>query len=186
MYVCVCVPYLQAAEVFSRARRYNEKVDMFSLTVMISEIITSYMVPVPRRYLADEVIDMVDAAIAFLEPLCPAMVPLLRAGFSDVPAERPSAVDMLTVLNSAEVLAALAASAPVAPAAAAAAVVRARVLQLFASSARGWASNRFLCTTSKFSNFKFLLCWHCRLRLSMIAAHWQVLVLLLPRLSQLR
>ena len=115
--VSVCV---QATEVFSRARRYNEKVDMFSLTVMISEIITSYMVPAPRQYLADEVIDMVDAAIAFLEPLCPAMVPLLRAGFSDVPTERPSAVDMLTVLNSAEVIVALAAAAPVAPAAAAA------------------------------------------------------------------
>ncbi len=103
---------------FSRARRYNEKVDIFSLTVMIAEIITSYMVPAPRQYLADEVIGMVDAAIAFLEPLCPAMVPLLRAGVSDVPTERPSAVDMLTVLNSAEVIAAVAAAAPVAPAAA--------------------------------------------------------------------
>ena len=111
---------VQATEVFSRARRYNEKVDMFSLTVVISEIITSYMVPAPRQYLVDEVIDMTDAAIAFLEPLCPAMVPLLRDGFSDVPAERPSAVDMLTVLNSVEVLVALAAAAPVAPAAAAA------------------------------------------------------------------
>jgi hypothetical protein len=104
--------HLQAAEVFSRARRYNEKADIFSLTVMIAEIITSYMVPVPRYYTADKVIDMVDAAIAFLEPLCPAMVPLLRAGFSDVPAERPSAHSMLTVLNS-EVITALAAAAPV-------------------------------------------------------------------------
>ena len=116
----VCVLCVQATEVLSRARRYNEKVDMFSLTVMISEIITSYLVPTPRQYLADEVIDMVNAAIAFLEPLCPAMVPLLRAGFSDVPAERPSAVDMLTVLNSAEVLAAVAAAAHFAPVAAAA------------------------------------------------------------------
>ncbi len=103
---------------FSRARRYNEKVDIFSLTVMISEIITSYMVPGLRQYLADEVIDMTNAAIAFLEPFCPAMVPLLRAGFSDVPAQRPSAFDMLTVLNSAEVLTALAVAAPAAPAAA--------------------------------------------------------------------
>jgi hypothetical protein len=125
---CLLRCILQAAEVFLRARRYNEKVDMFALTVIIAEIITSYMVPAPRRYLADEVEDMVDAAIAFLEPLCLAMVPLLRAGFSDVPAERPSAVDMLTVLNSAEVLGLLAASSPVAPAAAVAAVVRARVL----------------------------------------------------------
>ncbi len=108
---------------FSRARRYNEKVDIFSLTVMIAEIITSYMVPAPRYYSADKVIDMVDAAIAFLEPLCPAMVPLLRAGFSDVPVERPSAVDMLTVLNSAEVLVALSEAASVAPAAAAAVCV---------------------------------------------------------------
>ncbi len=108
---------------FSRVRRYNEKVDIFSLTIMIAEIITSYMVPAPRQYLADEVIDMVDAAIAFLEPLCPAMVPLLWAGFSDVPTERPSAADMLTVLNSADVLAALrltvAAATPVSCAAAA-------------------------------------------------------------------
>ena len=95
---------------------------------MIAEIITSYMVPVPRYYTADKVIDMVDAAIAFLEPLCPAMVPLLRAGFSDMPAERPSAVDMLAELNSAEVLAALAV-APAAAAAAAAVRVLACVLQ---------------------------------------------------------
>ncbi len=109
---------VQAPEVSSCARRYNEKVDIFSLAVMISEIITSYMVPVPRRYHADEATGMVDAAIAFLEPLCPAMVPLLRAGFSDVPAERPSAAYVLTVLNSVEVLAVLAAAAPVVPAAA--------------------------------------------------------------------
>jgi hypothetical protein len=110
---CLLCCVLQAAEVLLRAHRYNEKVDMFALTIMITEIITSYMVPAPRQYLADEVGDMVDAAIAFLEPLCPAMVPLLRAGFSDVPTERPSAVDMLTVLNSAEVLAAIAVSASV-------------------------------------------------------------------------
>ncbi len=127
---------VQATEVFSRARRYNEKVDIFSLTIMIAEIITSYMVLAPRQYLADEVIDMVDAAIAFLEPLCPAMVPLLRAGFSDVPAERPSAVDMLTVLNSAEVLAALAAAAP-APVAAA--------VRLLACSASCVNVQTFLC-----------------------------------------
>ena len=120
MVIMLVVLHVQAAEVFSRARRYNEKVDIFSLTVMIAEIITSYLVPAPRYYPADKVMDMVDAAIAFLEPLCPAMVPLLRAGVSDVSTERPSAVDMLTVLNSAEVVAALAAAVPVAPAAAAA------------------------------------------------------------------
>ena len=124
---------LQAAEVFSRARRYNEKVDIFSLTVMIAEIITSYMVPSPRYYSADKVIDMVDAAIAFLGPMCPAMVPLLRAGFSDVPTEHPSAHDMLTVLNSAEVLAALAAAAPAAPAAVAAVCCVWACLQCFCS-----------------------------------------------------
>ncbi len=154
---------MQATEEFSRAHRYSEKVDIFSLTVMIAEIITSYMVPAPRQYLVDEAIDMVDAAIAFLEPLCPAMVPLLRAGFSDVPAERPSAVDMLTVLNSAEVLAALATVAPVAPVAAAA--VRA-----------------LACSASCVLMFKR----SCAGRPRLMAAHWQVLALLLPRLIQLR
>ena len=77
---------------------------------MIAEIITSHLVPLPRRFFpgsAYKVMDMVDAAISFLELMCPAMEPLLRAGFSYVPAKRPSALDMLTVLNSEGMLAAL-------------------------------------------------------------------------------
>ena len=97
--------YLQASEVSSRTRRYNEKVDIFSLIVMMAEIVTSYMMPTPRRFVADHVMDMVDIAIEFMEPLCSPMVPLLRSGFSDVPTERPSAHDMLSVLNSPDVLA---------------------------------------------------------------------------------
>ncbi len=98
-------------EVFSRAGRYDGKADMFSVVILICEFITTYMVPSPHHYPASDVRLMVDAAVEFLQPRCPEMAQLIRDGFTDTAAARPSAKAMLGVLESAPVIAACAAEA---------------------------------------------------------------------------
>ncbi len=79
---------------------------MRALTVMIAEIITSYMMTVPRVYLADQVSYMMEAAINFIEPLCAPLASLLWSGFTDTDGAggRLTSHDMLSLLNSMEVL----------------------------------------------------------------------------------
>lgn len=90
----------------SRARLYSDKADMFSIGIIIGEIVTTYMFPAPREYEMNAVLDMAEAAAVYLEPISPAMARLVRNSASDVPTQRPTAVDMLAVLNSPEVVAA--------------------------------------------------------------------------------
>ena len=104
-----CVP-VQAPEV-KVSDAYGVLADVYSLTVMISEMITLQMMSPPRYFGPEEVPKMAAAAAAYMDALCPAMARLLRAGISRMPAERPSAFEMLTVLNSDEVIAACAAAA---------------------------------------------------------------------------
>ncbi len=105
-YACVCV---QAMEVFSRVGRYDGKADMFSVVIIICELITTYMISPPWQYLGEDVRPRVAAAVDFLQPHCPQLAQLLRDGFTDVATERPSSQTMLSVLESPAVVKACAA-----------------------------------------------------------------------------
>lgn len=107
---CGCVLLLLFACTALSAQAFEsahfECIDMRALAVMMAEIITSYMLTVPRVYIAGQTSYMMEAAIKFIEPLCAPLACLLRSGFTNTGGTggRLTAYDMLVLLNSMEVL----------------------------------------------------------------------------------
>ncbi len=98
-------------EALSHAGRCDDKADMYSVVIIISELITSHMIIPSSRYGSEDVGLMVDAAVDFLLSRCPELAKLLRDGFNGIASARPSAKDMLFVLESPEVIASCTAAA---------------------------------------------------------------------------
>lgn len=92
---CVCVCR------FARVPSFDAKADMYSLGIMLSELITGSLIPTAKVYTMDQQAQMVAAATGYLRSQgFGALATALAACVSEAPTGRPSSAELVAVLGA--------------------------------------------------------------------------------------